>query len=118
MSLMECARGWHENEGDDICTRCGIDLNPPIEPEVLEAEMVLPQQIRDLLDQTETMSAREIRRSLEIRENHIRLFQSDLLRLQGIAAEIQEEMRGILEKLQRDKRHAYALEMALARSEG
>lgn len=25
----DCIKGWHENEGDDVCVRCGLDLNPP-----------------------------------------------------------------------------------------
>lgn len=24
----ECANHFHINEGDDVCARCGIDLNP------------------------------------------------------------------------------------------
>lgn len=29
MSLMDCAKGWHENGGDDVCERCGEQLNCP-----------------------------------------------------------------------------------------
>lgn len=32
MSLYECAHGWHDNDGSDICTRCGTDLNPAADP--------------------------------------------------------------------------------------
>lgn len=31
MSLLDCAKGWHENDGNDTCERCGLDLNPPAE---------------------------------------------------------------------------------------
>jgi hypothetical protein len=34
MSLQDCANGWHQNEGDDVCVRCGLDLNPPRRPEM------------------------------------------------------------------------------------
>lgn len=28
---LDCENGWHLNEGDDVCVRCGADLNdnPP-----------------------------------------------------------------------------------------
>ena len=31
MSLTDCAKGWHDNDGSDVCVRCGLDLNPAVE---------------------------------------------------------------------------------------
>jgi hypothetical protein len=27
MGELDCAKGWHQNEGDDVCVHCGLNLN-------------------------------------------------------------------------------------------
>ena len=43
IDMLDCARGFHNNEGDDVCSRCGLNLQETQTPET-------PDYVRKILD--------------------------------------------------------------------